>query len=276
MQRELSLLSGMSEKERKKLHAKGIFTVTQLSYTFRPRRRHRESRGQREKYHHSLRALAIRENKIHVVVIQDPKLDGTPVYLDVEGLPDRDFYYLIGVRVGTGDGGVQHSFWADNPDEENRIWNEFLGVLSAIPNPWLIHYGKYETVFLKRMQERYGGPCEDSAAATAIKNAANLVSFVFAQVYFPTSIKWIEGHRWISRIPTVWLAWVRARSNRLATLLGSIARQLPSGRLLLLWDECDSAAKRFKYRRTIHNFDLPNSCRDRRRWAGSSQQPRSA
>ena len=39
---ELSLLSGMSEKERKKLHAKGIFTVTQLSYTFRPRRRHRE------------------------------------------------------------------------------------------------------------------------------------------------------------------------------------------------------------------------------------------
>ena len=31
-----------------------------------------------------------------------------------------------------------------------------------------------------------------------------------------------------------------------------------------------------KYRRTIHNFDLPNSCRDRRRCAGSSQQPRSA
>ena len=194
---ELSLLSGMSEKERKKLHAKGIFTVTQLSYTFRPRRRHRESRGQHEKYHHSLRALAIRENKIHVVVIQDPKLDGTPVYLDVEGLPDRDFYYLIGVRVGTGDGGVQHSFWADSPDEENRIWNEFLGVLSAIPNPRLIHYGKYETVFLKRMQERYGGPCENSAAATAIENAANLVSFVFAQVYFPTSsngLKDIAGY----------------------------------------------------------------------------------
>jgi predicted RecB family nuclease len=40
---ELSLLSRMSEKERKKLHAKGIFTITQLSYTFRPRRRHRKS-----------------------------------------------------------------------------------------------------------------------------------------------------------------------------------------------------------------------------------------
>jgi predicted RecB family nuclease len=35
---ELSLLSGISEKDRKTLRRKGIFTVTQLSYTFRPRR----------------------------------------------------------------------------------------------------------------------------------------------------------------------------------------------------------------------------------------------
>ena len=34
---DLSLLAGMSAKERQKLRSKGIFTVTQLSYTFRPR-----------------------------------------------------------------------------------------------------------------------------------------------------------------------------------------------------------------------------------------------
>jgi predicted RecB family nuclease len=89
---ELSLLSGMSEKERKGLHAKGIFTVTQLSYSFRPRRRRRGSRNKPEKFHHSLRALAIRQNKIHATDLPDLTLDGTPVYLDVEGLPDRDFY----------------------------------------------------------------------------------------------------------------------------------------------------------------------------------------
>jgi hypothetical protein len=33
--------------------------------------------------------------------------------MDVEGLPDRDSYYLIGVRVGNGERAVQHSFWAD-------------------------------------------------------------------------------------------------------------------------------------------------------------------
>jgi predicted RecB family nuclease len=35
----LSLLANMTASERKQLHNRGIFSVTQLSYTFRPRRR---------------------------------------------------------------------------------------------------------------------------------------------------------------------------------------------------------------------------------------------
>ena len=58
---DLSLLAGMSAKERKKFNSKGIFTVTQLSCTFRPRRRSKRRRDKREKYHHSLNALAVRE-----------------------------------------------------------------------------------------------------------------------------------------------------------------------------------------------------------------------
>src|SRR4029077_11577089 len=114
-------LSGMSEKDRKKLHAKGIFTVAQLSHTFRPRRRRRESRGNQEKHHHSLRALAIRENKIHAVDIPALKLEGTRVFMDVEGIPDRDFYYLIGLRVEDAEGEVQHTLWADSAKEEKLI-----------------------------------------------------------------------------------------------------------------------------------------------------------
>jgi predicted RecB family nuclease len=194
---ELSLLSGISEKDRKRLHGKGIFTVTQLSYTFRPRRRRRESRGEQEKHHHSLRALAIRENKIHAVGIPDPKLEGTLVFLDVEGLPDRDFYYLIGVRIQTPDGCVQHGFWAADAKEESLIWNGFLGVLSEIANPRLVHYGSYETIFLKRMCERYGRAPAGSQAAAAIDHPTNLLSFIYAQIYFPTysnGLKEITGY----------------------------------------------------------------------------------
>jgi predicted RecB family nuclease len=140
-QDDLSLLAGMSEKERQKFRAKGIFTITQLSYTFRPRRRSKRLRDKREKYQHSLKALAIREKKIHIVGNQELKIEGTPVYLDVEGLPDRDFYYLIGVRIGNGDSAVQHSLWADTVADERKIWREFLGILEAVEQPVLIHYG---------------------------------------------------------------------------------------------------------------------------------------
>ena len=184
---DLSLLSGMTEKERKRLHSKGIFTVTQLSYTFRPRRRPRKLRDMREKYHHSIKALAIRENKIHVLGNSEFNAEGTPVYLDVEGLPDRDFYYLIGMRIGRGNSAVQHSLWAATVEDENGIWNEFLDLLGAVENPLLFHYGSYETTFLKRMRARYGATSESKvAAARAVGRPTNLLSVIFAKVYFPT------------------------------------------------------------------------------------------
>ena len=71
-------------------------------------------------------------------------------------------------------------------DEEKRIWTDFLGILSRIENPVLIHYGGYETGFLKRMCSRYGEPVKDSPLAKIIRSAVNLLSFIFARIYFPT------------------------------------------------------------------------------------------
>jgi predicted RecB family nuclease len=199
---DLSLLRGMTEKERKKLRSKGIFTITQLSYTFRPRRRPKRKRDKREKYHHSLKALAIREKKIHIVGSPELKNEGTPVYLDVEGLPDREFYYLIGVRIGNGESAVQHSLWADAVEDEGKIWRDFLAIVNTVEKPVLIHYGAYETTFLKRMRVRHGEPPAGSVAAKAIQGGVNLVSVIFAQVYFPSFSNGLKeiaaslGFRW--------------------------------------------------------------------------------
>ena len=199
---DLSLLANLSAKERQELRSQGIFTVTQLSYTFRPRRRPKRQRDKKEKYHHSLKALAIREQKIHIVGSPELKIEGTPVYLDVEGLPDRDFYYLIGVRIGHGDSAVQHSLWADTIADEGKIWREFLALLETVEQPVLIHYGSYETTFLKAMKERHGGPLDDSVVAKAIATARNLVSVMFAQIYFPTFSNGLKdmagwlGYKW--------------------------------------------------------------------------------
>jgi predicted RecB family nuclease len=78
---DLSLLSKMSLKERQKLHGKGIFTVTQLSYTFRPRRRRKSLRANTDNFSYPLRALAIREKKIHVA--------GTPIFT----IQDNDCFW---------------------------------------------------------------------------------------------------------------------------------------------------------------------------------------
>jgi predicted RecB family nuclease len=183
---DLSLLYGMTEKERKQQHNKGIFTVTQLSYTFRYRRKPKRFASKPDKYSPALKALAIRGKQIHITGKPEIKIEGTPVYLDVEGIPDRGFYYLIGLRISS-DSSVQHSLWANDVDEERRIWTRFLRILSEVENPRLIHYGSYETVFLKRMKERYGASRGKAKLLDSlIENALNVLSVIYGHIYFPT------------------------------------------------------------------------------------------
>jgi predicted RecB family nuclease len=61
----LTLLRGMTLKEMLRHNSKGIFTVKQLSYTFRSRR---PAKRQTQRFPHNfaLQALALRENKVHV------------------------------------------------------------------------------------------------------------------------------------------------------------------------------------------------------------------
>ena len=184
---ELTLLSGLTEKERKRQNNKGIFTIRQLSYTFRARRRPKRLASLPEKYSHALKALAIREHKIYIA--GRPKLNtkGTLVFLDVEGNPELDFYYLIGLRIMNRDSYVQHSFWANEKAGEKNIWVLFLGILAKIDNPQLIYYGHYEKVFLKKLKERYSKTFNDTLLVDQLSaESINLLSVIYSQIYFPT------------------------------------------------------------------------------------------
>jgi hypothetical protein len=130
-------------------------------------------------------------------------MTGPPVYLDVEGIPDRNFYYLIGLRIKNGDAFVQYSFWADGVSEERTIWISLLQTLGTIENPQIIHYGSYETVFLKRMEERYSDTLENPAFLNqVVGQSVNLLSVVYAYIYFPTYSNGLKevarhlGFRW--------------------------------------------------------------------------------
>jgi predicted RecB family nuclease len=212
---ELSLLAGMTPKERRKQHSKGIFSVTQLSYTFRARRKPKRLAARPEKYSHALRALALRERKIHIAGTPELTLKGNPVYLDVEGVPDRDFYYLIGMRFRSGDSDVQASFWANDVSEEKAIWVSFLQTLAKIETPQLLHYGSYEMAFLKRMKERYGEAVENpSSLDQLIAESVNLLSVIYAHIYFPT---YSNGLKEIAKY--LGFQWSEANASGLNTLI---------------------------------------------------------
>jgi predicted RecB family nuclease len=196
---DLSLLATLSPKQRKKQKDKGIFTVLQLSYTFRSPR---HSARPLSKHHPALKALAIRKNQIHVFGTPAFSLPQTPVYIDVEGNPDRDFYYLIGLRIPSESQPLRCSYWADTEEDEREIWASCLRTLSELDTPRLIHYGAYETQFLKRMRARYPEVGSASQVDELISSAQNLLSVIYPHIYFPTYTNGLKdvatylGYRW--------------------------------------------------------------------------------
>jgi hypothetical protein len=198
----LTLLRGMTLKEMARHNSKGIFSVKQLSYTFRSRR---PAKRQKQQFHHNfaLQALAVRENKVHVHGDPILALPSTQVYLDIEGLPDRGVFYLIGVLVVTGQSQQYHCFWADDESGQVTIFTQLAALLTGIADWRLFHFGNYEVNALRRMLPRVPESCRE-ALRTILARNTNILSVVSSHVYFPTlsnSLKEVAaflGFRWTS------------------------------------------------------------------------------
>jgi predicted RecB family nuclease len=179
----ISLLRGLSLKETAKQNKKGIFTVMQYSYTFRVRRARKRGSQAPRKHQHALQALAVREKTIFVAQRPSMPSGKALVYLDVEGLPERECYYLIGLRITTGDSTSVHNFWADNDTDEQAMWQSFLRTIEGFQGCPIFHYGSYESHFLKVMKQRYGGDPKVLCAIEA--SAVNVLSLIYSRVYYP-------------------------------------------------------------------------------------------
>ena len=183
-QDDLSLLRGLSGKEIKKFHRRGIFTVTQLSFTFRPPKRRKGVQPQQNQPHNpALQALAIRDQKIYVLGTPQLPQAATRIYFDLEGDPDRQFAYLLGMIIECNGTEERYSFWANSPDEEPQLFHQLLAVVALHQDACLYAYGNYETVFLRRMIKASG---RDELADTLLSRVINVLSLVYTHIYFPT------------------------------------------------------------------------------------------
>ena len=189
---DISLLRGMGEKEIKSYARKGIFSVTQLAHTFRPRRKGKKQVQTTQKRHHALQALAIRDKKIYIFGTPELKASPVRIYLDMEGDPDERYVYLIGMIVAQGDSETTHSFWADDKEQEYRIFEEFLAEVGKFENFQVFCYGGYERAFLMRMrkQAKRKGPVDK-----VLKALVNTLSLDLQPHLLPHLLQRLEGHR---------------------------------------------------------------------------------
>jgi predicted RecB family nuclease len=196
----LSLLSGVTPKMIRGFEKKGIFTVKQLSYLFKPRKRKKRAKP-RVTHKPELQALAIRTGKIYLQELPQLSRQPTELFLDIEGIPDQQNYYLIGLLVCEADKFTQYSFWADTAQDEPRIWQEFLDKVNQYPDAPVYHYGNYDSRAIDKLARRYATHVDGLK-----KRAINVNAHIYGKVYFPVSSNGLKdiggfiGATWTSSI----------------------------------------------------------------------------
>jgi len=175
----MSLLDRATSKAIEKYKKKGIFTIQQLSYLYKPRRRKKQAK-QLVAHNLELQALALRTDKIYAQ--QLPELSRQPIefFLDIEGNPDQELYYLIGVLTCKDNTTICNSFWADKISDEAHIWQHFLSIINEYPAAPIYHYGNYESKSIDILGKRY------NTNITHIQNRLiNIVNSIYGKIYFP-------------------------------------------------------------------------------------------
>lgn len=152
---DLSLLDRITPKNIHKYHKKGIFTVTQLSYAFKSRRKPKRRGKVATLFKVELQALALRTQKIYVQELPVLNRRDVELFLDFEGVPDEGFQYLIGLLIIDQGTRCYHSFWANAPTDEEQIWTCALEKIRAYPEAPIYHYGSYEPRAIDNLAKRY-------------------------------------------------------------------------------------------------------------------------
>lgn len=178
---DLSLLAGLKPKEIQQKNNRGIFSVKQLSYTFRAKKNPHRKR----KFMPELKALAIREGKTFIQEMPVLKSTKTEVFLDFEGITDRNSNYLIGLIIKTNNVENKYSFWAHNEQEQAKIFIELINILKPLDQFIIYHYGSYETKALKNISKILPAEYHDFLKKI-IDNSFNILDIFINNIYPPT------------------------------------------------------------------------------------------
>ena len=175
----LTLLDRMSPKLVRRFQRKGIFSITQLSYLFRPRRKKAKAKASKV-FKLELQALAIRSGEIYLQAVPSIPRTDVELFLDIESLPDEDQHYLVGLMIRDKSHVSHRSFWSDSSEHEFQMWLQFFETLQAYPDARIYHYGVYDRRVIEKVGKRYDVQVEE-----VVKRMFNVASTVYGTIYFP-------------------------------------------------------------------------------------------
>jgi len=202
-------LGNVGLKQIEKFHKKGVFSVDQLSYTYR---NSKKSFRDTYRFPWALKALAIRKGTTYIA--EEPHFENTEteIFMDVEGLPQENFYYLIGIVIKQKSVITKYSFWADSIKQEENILSDFLSLIRKFDDATIYHYGTYEVTFLKKMAKRY--PQYVDLIEPLFEKTINIHSYFKTDVFPP-----VHGNGLKNFAEFVGFKWSMENANGLRSVL---------------------------------------------------------
>lgn len=210
---DLRLLSSLPESQINKLNKKGFFTVSQYSYSYRPRRSSLIT-SSKSRYKFELKSLAIRNNKIYItenIILNHKDIE---IFIDFETLPNENYVYLIGiVMVEKGEITRKLSFWANSYREEQKIFENLFSFINHIGDCSIYHYGSFEIKELNKFNKKNKN-MYTSKIKYIIDNSINILNYFYSNIYPPT---YSNGLKEIANF--IGFKWTKKNSSGLLSII---------------------------------------------------------
>jgi predicted RecB family nuclease len=155
-------------------------------------------------------ALALVENRAiqkngHLNIRQTIPTAGIELYFDIEAEPERNLDYLLGILLIDRHKNREqfYPFLAETPEDEGKIWEQFLTVVTAYDAAPIFHFSEYEVETIKRLASLYKTPRKqmESILARCVdlhKRVVHSVTFPVESYSLKALANWI-GFQWRDR-----------------------------------------------------------------------------
>jgi uncharacterized protein len=123
------------------------------------------------------------------------------LYFDIEAEPERNLDYLLGILLINRTEDRQHfyAFLAEKPEDEGRIWQEFLAFTNYYKSAPIFHFSEYEAETIKRLADLYRTPRQQinsllSRLVDLHKYAINSVTLPVESYSLKSLANWLGFH----------------------------------------------------------------------------------